>query len=874
MINKPDFSLFRTLGAIKVAILFCASFNAAHAFDTLRLNEKTKLFNVFDQSVSIVGAKYVGWGKHWEWANVGLKTDKLAKHRGHHRFDYTGDVPKFDMNFTNAVEVGEDKISWDYQWQKKAEHMDAIGVGIEFSLNLRSPTFNGPQPDPELLPGNAGWSWRMADGQKIEVKFTPAAAKVFFERNQKNKIRVLFFDKISSGQQKTNMTVAVSGNKTKVAGPIAQNYGDSDQLREWPTDILAETASPVDLSFLNDAPAGKHGYVKAKGADLVFADGTPAKFWGGNIQAYALLSSTDMDIKVHAKRIAQLGFNLMRIHHHDSKWVTPNIFQNPKVDTLELSDKSMRKLDWWIHCLKEAGVYVWLDLHVERNFTREDGISGFDEIAKDKRVTQVKGYNYINESIQQKMQSFNEMYLNHVNAFDDVAYKNDPAIVALLITNENDLTHHFGSLFMQDKNVPEHRGLFERELNDFAGRSSMQKASLWQAWTDGNPKLFLNDLEHQFNQKMITHLRGLGAKSLIATTNTWGGMALNSLPSLTDGDLIDVHSYGSAEELSRNPRFNPSFISWIGAAQVTGKPLSVTEWNAGTFPVADRFTMPMHMASLAALQGWDAMMIYGYSQNKFDGQNKVGNFSVYNDPALIGLMPAAALLYRQNQVSPGKHEYALKFSASDFFDKKISPDTSKTLRTLLETSRFTVALPDTPALPWLKTNVTAPAASSTIVTDAFKDMIPEGRNFVESDTGELKHDWEKGFHTIDSPKAQVVSGWMDGKQVSLSQARFEIKTKKATLAVQSLDDKAVKQSGRILITVMARCLPSDDLLRYHSEPVLGEIAVEAPAKMSLYSVDHLGRREKSAKMVYDKGRYHINLNENNSAVHWYILSAD
>ena len=33
-------------------------------------------------------------------------------------------------------------------------------------------------------------------------------------------------------------------------------------------------------------------------------------------------------------------------------------------------------------------------------------------------------------------------------------------------------------------------------------------------------------------------------KSPIATTSTWGGNPLSSLPSLTDGDIIDAHSYG------------------------------------------------------------------------------------------------------------------------------------------------------------------------------------------------------------------------------------------------------------------------------------------------------------------------------------------
>ena len=46
---------------------------------------------------------------------------------------------------------------------------------------------------------------------------------------------------------------------------------------------------------------------------------------------------------------------------------------------------------------------------------------------------------------------------------------------------------------------------------------------------------------------MIDQLRSDGVKVPIATTNLWGMNTLFSLPPLTDGDVIDVHAYGTAE---------------------------------------------------------------------------------------------------------------------------------------------------------------------------------------------------------------------------------------------------------------------------------------------------------------------------------------
>ena len=71
--------------------------------------------------------------------------------------------------------------------------------------------------------------------------------------------------------------------------------------------------------------------------------------------------------------MAQLGYNLMRIHHHDSDWVNPNIFDRRYKDTRHLDARSLDSLDWWIKCLEDEGIYVWLDMHVGRVIKPGDG---------------------------------------------------------------------------------------------------------------------------------------------------------------------------------------------------------------------------------------------------------------------------------------------------------------------------------------------------------------------------------------------------------------------------------------------------------------------------------------------------------------------
>jgi hypothetical protein len=329
-----------------------------------------------------------------------------------------------------------------------------------------------------------------------------------------------------------------------------------DDPKTWPADILDWRQSPVDLSFLNanDRPAGKRGFVKVVGDRLEFEDGSAARFWGTNLTAYALFDTSSAGIKQQARRLSQLGFNLVRLHHHDSVWVAPNVFGDQNIPSTQRLDPAMlEKLDAWISALKGEGIYVWLDLHVGRQLRGGDDISAFDEIRKGQPTADLRGYNYVNPSIQAAMKRFNEAYVNRVNRYTGVAYKDEPAIMDMLVTNENDLTHHFGNALLPDKNVAWHNAIYMREASEFAAAKGLSNQATWRSWEHGPPKIFLNDLEHRFQAEMVRHLRAQGVKVPIATTNQWGGNPISSLPALTAGSVIDGHAYGGLGELEKNP---------------------------------------------------------------------------------------------------------------------------------------------------------------------------------------------------------------------------------------------------------------------------------------------------------------------------------
>jgi hypothetical protein len=561
---------------------------------------------------------------------------------------------------------------------------------------------------------------------------------------------------------------------------------------------------------------------------------------------------------LQAQRLSKLGFNLVRLHHHDSLWVNPNIFGDSKSpDTRHLNTAAFDRLDWWIKCLKDEGVYIWLDLEVGRNFKAADGIDHFEEISRNKPTASLKGFNYVNDSIAQAMQRFNEAYVTHLNPYTGLRYKDDPAIAFMLITNENDVTNHFGNALLPDKHVPWHNFLYMAKAAEFAAAHTLPKDKTWRSWVHGPSKLFLNDLEQRFDAELIKQLRLLGVRVPIATTSTWGRNPLSSLPALTSGDIIDVHSYGGVSELEKNPLYGPNLVSWMAAAQVVDRPLSVTEWNVEPFPVPDRDVIPLYVAGSASLHGWDALMQFAYAQQPVTGRGRPSNWDAFNDPGLMATLPAAALLYRRQDVQEAKTAYIFAPTPDELFDRLISPANSVALRTAADKGKLLIALPRTAELPWLQKSEIPPGAK--VITDPSVALIDKDAAETVSDTGEIRRNWDEGTYTINTPRTQAAMGWIGGKDVTLGNVEIKIATRNAAVAVQSLDGKPIGQSQSIMISLGARSVPSPNgQLPFNSEPVSGQLLIRAAKGLNVYSRDDARGRDRIPSS-YANGQYRVDL---------------
>lgn len=889
----------RRLSAVLALSLLVAGLLASpcRAQWTVVLNDNATFTLSYDGS-PVVTSGWNGWGPNWKYTPPALSPAGVEGDL--HRFSgvISGERGNMPGDIDMQVDVraqGAGRFVYTITATPKAPLKGAIGFCLAFnpdrtgqvlhykpsltyqleggkSITLASADESAAlvlkQEDAEANKlARTGFDWHLPGGQAIKARFDkPARASYEFRQHS---LRMWFaMGDVPAEPQILTITFTFPKG-TRAVESEADRYGPSD-LDNWHKDALAWNTSPVDLSFLNEKPAGKRGFVKAKDGDFVFEDGTPVRFWGGNLAASALFSDDKDAVAAQAKRIAAMGFNLMRIHHHDSMtWVTPTVIDKSKPHSQELDKGGMAALDWLLHCLKQEGVYIYLDLHVGRAFKEGDNIPGWDQdMAKDDRGRGVegKGFCYYNDRIEQLMKEFNERYLNHVNPHTGLAYKDEPAIMGMLITNENDLTMR-GNKMLGDKGHPFHNKIFLARVKAFCQETGLPEAQTGRTWEYGPSKRYLCHEQAAWATRMMDHVRNIGGRVPIAANQFWARMGMWDLPGLAVQDMMDVHSYGGrALPLSTNPRHSSNFVIRITTAQLDNMPLVITEWHT-PLPARWRATSPMYMAAIGSLQGWDAPMLYNYSQARFGGQpGRTHRWTSYADPGIMSMMPAAALAFRRGDFAPGRKTVLIRLDEAQTYNQGLSDTNMTALRTLAELHRFSIA----PA-------GTEPAGQADeVLTDVQKNFLPVPQVDVTSDTGEIYRNWEAGVQMFNTPRTQGAQGFIGiepaAGDIGLDTVSMDIQTPFASVVCSSLDGKPLSESTRILITAIGRAVTRGNRFPYYTEPIVGTVRIEnSNPGMKLTALGPDGAPLAELPMQKAGAAYEVKLTAGDKT-HWYLLA--
>ena len=222
-----------------------------------------------------------------------------------------------------------------------------------------------------------------------------------------------------------------------------------------------EPGSALDFSWIAaaHAPCGVHGRVVVRDGHFEFEGrpGEPVRFWGVNISSGANFPDEDKAEAI-AAHLAALGYNAVRIHHHDGGLVAqnPDAFSignlqarsadlQPRSGDLTseagLSPDALRRHDALVAACSRHGLYIVTDLYVSRPVSwRAVGIDRDGTIGKGafKHLVPVHDGAFSNWC------AFASAWLGHTNAFTGVRFADDPALLSVALINEGNLDNGAG----------------------------------------------------------------------------------------------------------------------------------------------------------------------------------------------------------------------------------------------------------------------------------------------------------------------------------------------------------------------------------------------------------------------------------------------
>lgn len=382
----------------------------------------------------------------------------------------------------------------------------------------------------------------------------------------------------------TNSTITALGdiNQDSAVNPDTENYyiyeqPDSDKIKG----SILDTSS-----MLLDGPAGKYGYVQAKGDGFVCVDEktgkeTPIQFWGTNIGGSQAFSSHE-NAEMMADAVAAAGFNLVRIHNIDWGFL-PNMFGDTRVDSgKKLDDVQMDKLCYFLNELKERGIYWFIDQTVSRPIFKDDGAP--------EGVSGTRGVAYFSEPVIKALENHSELYMGYYNKYTGMTIGEDPAMALIDLNNENSLeyfnvrTELYGTAYYDDYKKQYNEWLVEKYgtrealvrnwgdgasnsyfkwgLRDFEdptkGTVEVSDTPLGQIKEEGkdtvvlslnrllDEKRFMTHLYETYFTRRIAHLRSIGVKCAITGATSWGGLNTESwYPNYSSTEFVDTHHYWS-----------------------------------------------------------------------------------------------------------------------------------------------------------------------------------------------------------------------------------------------------------------------------------------------------------------------------------------
>ena len=330
--------------------------------------------------------------------------------------------------------------------------------------------------------------------------------------------------------------------------------------------------SILDMTGLNDRPAGGQGFVRVRDGHFVDGRGQRVRFLASNFTFGSCFPDHATADNLEA-RLASLGINCIRFHHTDNQVAPRGLWKAGATRKNEFDPGQLDRLDYFIAALKRQGIYANINLHISRNYWEgedfPDGLAGHRE-----RQAQLPNYgkaiDKINDQMIRMQRDYARALLTHVNAYTHTRYAQEPCVAIVEINNENSLLQ-----------------LKVASLPDYYRTNVLGK---WNRWLQAR---------YGSTEKLAAAWGGreeLGAQVLATPVTTQGGQYV----SVTNGPAGETRvSLRQAPEVSWHAQ-----LHWAGLTLQEGQ-LYTVEFSARSerprrLPLSTRLTKPdWHNCGLA-----------------------------------------------------------------------------------------------------------------------------------------------------------------------------------------------------------------------------------------------------------------------------------
>ena len=577
--------------------------------------------------------------------------------------------------------------------------------------------------------------------------------------------------------------------------------------------------SPVDVSFLLDASAGKHGFIRAQGAHLVTGDGKRIRFWGVNITDWSkgsVMIPSKEDAPLWAATLARFGVNCVRLQFLDLP--TPRgLIDGKRDDTRALDPEAFDREDFFLAELEKRGIYINFNLLVGRPFKAGDGVQDYQKIREG-----AKGISLYDPRIIELQKEYAKELLAHYNPYTKIEYRNDPAVAMVEINNENALwvgahgptpyyDHELADLYnawlkknLSAEDLEKLKEIAGVAGNDpvplLQGRKQIEIAPKTRFYTESR---FFLDTQHRYWEEIRDYLtKTLRVKSLIMTTadhgHTSSGYPL--LLATSSFDTNDGHTYWQHdwENKIKAPMVNDPFNSTVvelSRTPVAGKPYTVSEVN-NPFPNDWASEGIPILAAYGDFQDWDAIIWYTFEPKASPNWKPyIGDaFDISLDPVKMPQLAAGALMFLRDDVSPAKSIVARSYTRDQVFDSAL-------LLPATDRPYFTPGFPLAVPLQHGSRILSLEGASAEPVP------APKVSNPIASDTNQLA--WYNsstmtGLVTVDTPRSQALIGFVKANGKSVTNLSADIENRFCTIWITSLDAEPISHASKLLLTLGSR----------------------------------------------------------------------